>query len=32
MSLAELEKVKNLGKVSLKEIIEKLKEYGFNIE
>ena len=32
LSLAELEKVKNLGKVSLKEIIEKLKEYGFNIE
>lgn len=32
MSLAELEKVKNLGKVSLKEIVEKLKEYGFNIE
>ena len=32
LSLAKLEKVKNLGKVSLKEIIEKLKEYGFNIE
>ncbi|WP_066729370.1 DNA-directed RNA polymerase subunit alpha [Sneathia sanguinegens] len=32
LTLAELEKVKNLGKVSLKEIIEKLKEYGFNIE
>lgn len=31
LSLAELEKVKKLGKVSLKEIIEKLKEYGFNI-
>ena len=32
LSLAELEKIKNLGKVSLNEIIEKLKECGFNID
>lgn len=32
MSLPELEKVKNLGKVSLSEIIDRLKEYGFDIE
>lgn len=32
MSLAELEKIKNLGKVSLNEIIEKLKECGFDVE
>ena len=32
LSLSELEKIKNLGKVSLNEIIEKLKEYGYNME
>lgn len=32
MSLSELEKIKNLGKVSLREIIDKLKEYGYNME
>ncbi len=32
LSLSEIEKIKNLGKVSLNEIIEKLKEYGFNID
>ncbi|WP_068269063.1 DNA-directed RNA polymerase subunit alpha [Caviibacter abscessus] len=32
MTLAELEKIKNLGKVSLNEIIEKLKECGFDVE
>lgn len=32
MSLSDLEKVKNLGKVSLNEIVEKLKEYGYNME
>lgn len=32
MSLAELEKIKNLGKVSLNEIVEKLRECGFDID
>ncbi len=32
LSLSEIEKIKNLGKVSLKEIKEKLEEYGFNID
>lgn len=32
MSISELEKIKNLGKISLKEIIDKLKEYGYDME
>lgn len=32
MSLSELEKIKNLGKVSLNEIIDKLKEFGYEAE
>ncbi|WP_156285875.1 DNA-directed RNA polymerase subunit alpha [Oceanivirga salmonicida] len=32
LSLSEVEKIKNLGKVSLTEIIDKLKEYGFNLD
>lgn len=32
LSIAEIEKIKNLGKVSLEEIVEKLKEYGFIVE
>lgn len=30
LSLSELEKIKNLGKVSLSEIIKTLKEYGYD--
>lgn len=32
LSLADIEKIKNLGKVSIDEITEKLREYGFNVE
>ncbi|VWL85304.1 DNA-directed RNA polymerase subunit alpha [Oceanivirga miroungae] len=32
LSLSDIEKIKNLGKVSIDEITDKLREYGFNVE